>query len=123
MNARHLLIAVPLSFCMPEPTMAQADDPTSARWVVEGCRERIAGKPALYREGMCVGATQTLIALLARTSINPEGAFCVPHSATTGQAARAIVVYLDDNPTLGAHPFIWVAEAALNKAWPCKGTK
>ncbi|MGQ3297352.1 Rap1a/Tai family immunity protein [Reyranella sp.] len=69
---------------------------------------------------MCAGAIQTFIALSERTSLHPQGAFCRPPDGTTGQAARAIAAYLDDNPSLGSYPFVWVAEAALQKVWPCK---
>lgn len=117
MSGRLILLMVFLSICGPGAAIAQ-EDTRSANWVGQGCRDRIAGKPASVIQGICAGAIFTLIDI--RWLLPPNGTFCPPATATVEQAMRVIVAYLDRNPSRTHEPFTWLAQEALRETWPCR---
>ena len=86
----------------------------SARIRMPECRAAIAQHPGndAFAHGQCAAIIGELI-LTART-------FCAPKGATTGQAMRIVVRYIDARPARLDESFVQLAHDALRQAWPCR---
>jgi hypothetical protein len=69
------------------------------------------------REGVCLGSVQTLM-FVGNNLIDPLR-FCVPRTATVGQATRVIIQSMEQNPQTLHLDFETLAIGALQRAWPC----
>jgi Rap1a immunity proteins len=82
---------------------------TSANYIVPDCRASIG--PAL-RQGRCSGIVEGFV--FAGKDV------CAPRAATTEQAVRIVVQYIDKIPERQHEDFRKLAVEALRAAWPCR---
>lgn len=86
--------------------------------MLEGCQGIITSKVSpTFRQGFCLG----VVYMMMNNHRYYENLkyFCRPADATTGQAARIVVRYLEDNPKDLHLPLEMLATRALHLAWPC----
>lgn len=93
-----------------------AEDLDSANSIMNGCRPFVAGTPSgslgsAFQKGVCVGTVDTIV-----ETAQPV---CIPKGATTMQAVRIVVKYIDDRPARMHENFRVLAREALTEAWPC----
>ncbi|MBN9598016.1 MAG: hypothetical protein J0G36_22035 [Afipia sp.] len=69
-------------------------------------------------DGECSGIVST--AMFFGKSLPPDFRFCVPESASLGQAIRIVIKYMESNPQLLHLDLRGLATTALHEAWPCK---
>jgi hypothetical protein len=98
---------------LPRTCCAQDVDAESAKDVIPGCREMVAGKRThSFSQGICLGEVDAL--LLTHANL-----ICPSKGVTLDQAARIIVQFVDGHPPLLDKRFAVVALVALQGAWPC----
>ena len=97
--------------------------PPSADYWMPGCRDVAKlihfsneedSKEDLLKMGFCVG----IISGLSYTGIS--FGLCAPDGATSQQAVRAVVQYIDGQPRRLDEDFRGLVLEALQAAWPCK---
>jgi hypothetical protein len=97
--------------------------PSSADYWMSGCRDAAAlihfsnegvSKEDLLKMGFCEG----IISGLSYTGIS--SGLCAPDGATSQQSVRAVVQYIDGQPTRMNEDFRRLVLEALQAAWPCK---
>jgi hypothetical protein len=101
-----------------------------ASWIMEGCKAlladpSIAGEPGAtprnaqqsmqIQAATCLSNIQTLM-----TVGGLGGKFCPPINATSIEAVRAIVAYIQARPGAQPDTFKDLATEALAVQWPCK---
>jgi hypothetical protein len=95
-----------------------APDVGSGNYMLQHCQHYISSNRYDVWDGECGGTINTLLFL---GNALPEGfKVCCPKGATSEQAARVIVSYMQSNPETLHEPFQILAMQALRKAWPCK---
>ena len=98
-------------------TAAAEVDPTSANYVMLGCRQAII--PGNFQNPMlqdiCFGRVAGVWDM-AQTA----GWVCGPNSTILEQALRIVVQYVDARPARMHERFTTLALEALRAAWPCK---
>jgi len=102
-------------------TFAQQDQ-YSANFVMPGCREaaaliRLSTPSNDYTElaSFCLGIIVGL-SYLGRS----DGTMCFPIDVTREQTVRAVVQYIDGQPSRMNENFVPLAIEALQAAWPCR---
>jgi hypothetical protein len=60
------------------------------------------------------------MAMVARYGNAENAPFCSPPTATSDEAIRVVVRYIDEHSNLKMEAFGSVALEALQKEWPCK---
>jgi hypothetical protein len=102
--------------------VAQPASPSADYWM-PGCRYAAAliyfsneedSKEDLVKIGFCVG----VISGLSYTGVS--SGLCAPEGATSEQAVRAVVQYIDGQPTRMNDDLRRLVLEALQTAWPCK---
>jgi hypothetical protein len=133
-----MALGVGLAMAAALVAIAQAATPPtnehSASNILPGCRFLVAPKPATitsdvsgWSVGLCSGTIEGILAVAVQQQLSiaaqngsAKGAlFCTPPAATTDEAIRIVVRYLDDHSNLKQENFGAVALEALEKAWPC----
>jgi hypothetical protein len=90
----------------------------SANEVMPGCRatfSKTSRTELIFLNGVCIGMVRALADLPDRLA-----GYCVPLSATTEQAIRVAVAYIDRNPHGLHEPFDSLVTQAFQIAWPCR---
>jgi Rap1a immunity proteins len=87
----------------------------SANNVMPGCQE-LANETSknLVSQGYCRGVIQGLLSFGGLVGI------CRPNQVSNAQAARVIVLYIDQRPARMHEDFTDLALEALQQAWPCR---
>jgi hypothetical protein len=94
------------------PAHAQGD-PSSANWVMPGCRAAQAEIEAhTYKQGVCSGIVRALM------YASPTA--CVPAEVTIGQARTVAIQYIEQRPSRWHQHFTTLTDEALTQAWPCR---
>ena len=112
-------------FVQQEIASAQPNqDMQSAYHLLVGCREFINlnfhdgtdGTAFLqgFEQGLCAGHVAAI------THFGQHYGVCSPEKITVVQAARVIVVYIDQRPARMHERFTDLALEALQQAWPCR---
>jgi hypothetical protein len=94
---------------------AFAEDRQSANYMMAGCRGILLDHvpPKLYFDTpYCAGVIDGLGWA--------DSGICPPAGATSGQAVRVVVKYIDDRPERLHEKFYTLALEALRAAFPCK---
>jgi hypothetical protein len=106
-------------------SVSHAEDPdvVSGNFFLSICKDafsptRPESRLDVYGYGNCVGVLHTL--LVVGPNLDVQRRFCPPSNATTYDASRVSIAYLQANPQLLKEGFIELATDALKKAWPCK---
>lgn len=111
---KHIALVAVAAACWSVPAAAQAD-PQSANVVMPGCRYVIADdnrRPDLRM--FCMGVVRGVWVLLSDLRL-----VCSPPNATTGQAIRIVVQYVDARPQHHHEDIARLATEALINAWNC----
>jgi hypothetical protein len=126
---RTVAFAAILALTLPQA--AASEDFESANSALPGCRDFINLKqPFSAEQGYCAGIVTALtyVGLSLRRSGLPfvfkndmTWIFCIdmPDRATTGQAVRVVVAFVEAHPERMHESFAKLANEALVKAWPC----
>jgi hypothetical protein len=114
MTKSGLLLGVALALTV---TAAEAEDVTSANFVLPHCRgfinHSVPNDPAaLIAQGYCLGFIEGLV--------YGGGKVCVPSGVTTGQAFKVVIAYIEARPARMHEHFEGLALEALRTAWPCR---
>jgi len=97
-------------------------DQDSANFIMPGCREAAAlitlsippndhSEPASFCLGIIFG-----LSYMGRS----DGTMCFPVDVTREQTVRAVVQYIDGQPSRMNENFVPLAIEALQATWPCK---
>jgi hypothetical protein len=109
-------IAVALALLGQEGGAFAQTDPASANRVMPGCRDFVSDADrSMYLQGLCAGLIRAMFYF-------GSGRFgiCPPSGASVGQAARVVVLYIDQRPARMHEVFEDLALEAMQHAWPCK---
>ena len=122
MKIQTSLFAVTLACCGFSHEVS-AQGPGTLQFLVDGCNLIISGQDQDRRQtsqkGYCAGYVN---ALMESWSDNPpqKSPVCFPRSITTGQAAKVLVRWADQNPQLLHVAPVDAALAAFSSAFPCR---
>ena len=123
MRVSSLIITTTLGVILNYGGAVAQSAPPSADYWMPGCRDAAAliqfsseedSKENLVKLGFCVG----IISGLSYTGVS--SGLCAPEGATSEQAVRAVVQYIDGQPTRMNDDFRRLVLEALQTAWPCK---
>ena len=103
-------------------TAVAEPDQTSADHIMPACRDVAAlmtftnteSKEDFSRMGFCIGIITGL------SYMGQPYGICLPVGATSQQAARVVVQYIDGRPERMNENFMLLTVEALQAAWPCK---
>ena len=103
-------------------TAVAEPDQTSADHIMPACRDVAAlmtfsnteSKEDFSRMSFCVGIITGL------SYMGQPYGICLPVGATSQQAARVVVQYIDGRPERMNENFMLLTVEALQAAWPCK---
>jgi hypothetical protein len=116
MKARLVTILVAATLCVSQNyrAIAQSNDPKSANFMMQGCRNfasETAGDSG-FMGGWCAGILDGI------TYMDPD--LCIPDGVPQAQVARVVVQYIDQRPARMHESFKLLAIEALRSAWPCQ---
>jgi hypothetical protein len=114
------------TICLWSGAAAAQQDFSSGKYYLAACKgfmtsTSVDSAREARDEGACFGAVQTLTILrgFLREFLPARYRFCMPEGATTGEAIRLIVSYMESRPERLHEQFVLLAIEALAEAWPC----
>ena len=110
---QHAIVIVAVMALLVQPRAATVQ--MSANDVMPGCRELADGTGKnLVLQGYCRGVVQQFL------SFGSLVGMCSPNQISIAQAARVVVLYIDQRPARAHEGFTDLALEALQQAWPCR---
>jgi hypothetical protein len=97
-------------------------DQYSANFIMPGCREGAALIPFSNPSNDLNDLASFCLGIIVGLSYSgrSHGTICMPVSVTREQAVRAVVQYIDGQPSRMNENFVPLAIEALQATWPCK---
>jgi hypothetical protein len=114
---RHAIgIAACLALIGQQGAWAQSENLYSANYLMPGCRHAVAENynSDHFGQGRCGGVVQTIMYFGRHFGV------CVPDRTIAREAAKVIVLYVDQRPARMHERFEKLALEALQRAWPCR---
>ena len=72
-----------------------------------------------YVEGVAQGESEEVAYVLAMTSKEPPGRFCLPEESENGQLVRIVLKYIGKHPEEAHYSTAFLIASALREAFPC----
>lgn len=97
------------------PVIAEVLEPDSAKSALSGCRDYVSGNAKNddpFKSGFCLGSISSLS--------YKSKEICLLPGVTQAEAVRAVVQYIDAQPSRINEDFRKLAFEALKAAWPCE---
>lgn len=113
---KNFIVALSLwIFC---PLALAVDGATFQSWCSQAVEKAPGVDPTTFRDGYCMGVTETVIALSSR---GPLHAFCAPERTGQRMLLRVVLAYLKAHPEQLSKPAEGLVIKALGETYPCGG--